>query len=83
MGMISIDEALVVLAFEHEGIDATNVTTCIRNAQAAIVEYFGATTPEAVQAHLSSMRTLEEIDSIIILASDNGNFDLFFDGPQD
>ncbi len=76
---LSIDEALVSMLVEQDGVDATNAIQLLRAAQAKVIEYTGARTPEDVVAHLSAIRTIEEVDSILILVSENGKVDLFRD----
>lgn len=76
---LSIDEALVAALVEQDDVDATNAIHLLRAAQAKVIEYTGATSPEEVVQHLAAIRTIEEIDSILILVSENGRIDLFRD----
>lgn len=76
---LSIDEALVSMLVEQDNVDGTNAVHLLRAAQAKVIEYTGARTPEDVVAHLSAIRTIDEVDSILILVSANGQIDLFRD----
>ncbi|WKW85398.1 hypothetical protein SEA_MILANI_4 [Microbacterium phage Milani] len=76
---LSIDEALLAALVEQDDVDATNVIQLMRSAQGKVIEYMGARTPEQVIEHLSSIRTIEEVDSILTLVSQNGQIDLFRD----
>lgn len=76
---LSIDEALVAALVEQDGVDATNAIHLLRAAQAKVIEYTGARDPEEVVLYLSSTRTIEEVDSILTLVSENGKIDLFRD----
>uniref|UniRef100_A0AAU6R5W4 Helix-turn-helix DNA binding domain protein n=1 Tax=Micrococcus phage Olihed TaxID=3092209 RepID=A0AAU6R5W4_9CAUD len=76
---LSIDEALVSMLVEQDGVDATNAIHLLRAAQAKVIEYTGARTPEEVALHLSGTRSIDEVDSILILVSENGKIDLFRD----
>lgn len=76
---LSIDEALVSMLVEQDGVDATNAIHLLRAAQAKVIEYTGARTSEEVALHLSGTRSIDEVDSIIIMVSKNGQIDLFRD----
>lgn len=76
---LSINEALVSMLVEQDGVDATNAIHLLRAAQAKVIEYTGARTAEEVVLRLSNIRTADEVDSIIALVSENGAVDLFHD----
>ncbi|QBZ73221.1 hypothetical protein SEA_THERESITA_32 [Microbacterium phage Theresita] len=76
---LSIDEALVSMLVEQDGVDGTNAIHLLRAAQAKVIEYTGARTPDDVVAHLGSIRTIEEVDDILTMVSENGRIDLFRD----
>ncbi len=72
MDNITITEALYTLAFGHDAIDETNVVAAVRKAQAVVVEYTGGR-PEA----LHTLRSVDDVDSILILVTENGARDIF------
>lgn len=74
MDTITLNEALIVMLVEQDGVDATNAIPLLRHAQAVIVDAAGGRA-EA----LHTERTTDDADSIIIALTMNGRFDIFRD----
>ena len=70
MDNLSITEGLYILAADES--DATNIVAKVRRGQARVMEYTGGRA-EA----LHTVRTADEVDDILIMASRNGAVDLF------
>lgn len=71
MDTLSITEALFAQAVVA-GYDETTIIPAVRRAQAVVMEYTGG-----VPAALGTARMGDEVDGILILASENGARDLF------
>lgn len=75
LDQISITEALFAQAVLHDGIDESNIVLAVRHAQAIVMEYTGTDNQQV----LHNLRHYEEVDSILIMVTQNGYRDIFFD----
>lgn len=73
MDTISITEALVSELVDQDGVDGTNAVQALRRAQAHVMEYTGSDN----RAVLDNQRTVDEVDDILIMVSQNGRFNYF------
>ncbi|QPE04150.1 hypothetical protein IT882_13210 [Microbacterium schleiferi] len=72
MENLSIPEALYALAAESS--DATNIVARVRRAEARVREWLSF---PMVDSEWHRSRPVDQVDSIIIAVSENGNIDIF------
>ncbi|QOP64815.1 hypothetical protein SEA_DELAGARZA_56 [Microbacterium phage DelaGarza] len=75
MDTLTIAEALVAIIADREDIDATNAIPCLRRAEATILEFTGG----VHRVPLYTERTSDDVDTILILVTENGQRDIFFE----
>ncbi|AUX82888.1 hypothetical protein SEA_REDFIELD_52 [Microbacterium phage Redfield] len=71
---ISFTEALAAQMLCHDRIDETNAIGRLRHAQAVLrLEY------DFSRNDLNAQRSIDEIDDVLIMISENGRRDIFFE----
>lgn len=76
---ISLTEAIVALMSDHygfQGLDATNAIPTLRKAQANLIQWLNVN-PSGAHNFLHKIRPIDDVDQIIITATQNGARDLF------
>ncbi|KAA9133777.1 hypothetical protein [Microbacterium caowuchunii] len=70
---LSLLEGLYILAMDSDDVDATNITARVRNASEVVVrERLGGRWDV-----LHAKRSVDSVDDILILVTENGHRDIF------
>lgn len=76
MDQLSLNEALIVLLADRDGVDGTNVLTLFHNAQVELITAYDIA-PDRAARWLDQARESDQVDGMLIWVSRNGQEDIF------
>lgn len=74
---ITLRESLLAMLVERDGVDAGNVVTLMRQAEANVEAWLSIRPLTGAIVGLDTLLDFDEADDYLIMASHNGRFDIF------